>query len=52
MPLESTDACSPKSLAQKVVWFDLKNLDDQGNSPQLPADMAGFLKWPEGDADE
>ena len=35
-----------KSPAQKLVWFDLPNLDDLGNALQLPTDLAGFLKWP------
>ena len=43
---------SPKSPTQKVVHFDLTNLDDLGNSLQMPLDLAGFLKWPEGAADE
>ena len=44
---EPTVECSPKSPAQKLVQFDLPNLDDLGDALQLPTDLAGFLEWPE-----
>ena len=44
--------CLPKSPVQKVVWFDLMSQDDLGDSPQMPTNLAGFLEWPEGAADE
>ena len=49
---ESTALFSPKSPAQKLVWFNLMGQDDLEDSPQLSSDLTSFLEWPEGAADE
>ena len=46
----STIKCSPPGPTGKQVWFNLA--DEVGDAPQLPANTAGFLEWPEGATDE